>query len=62
MTFFDDWFSTVCPAVAVFTFLVWIVAGGADDFSYAMLSAVSVLVQWEPPRYKKNLLSRYLEL
>ena len=27
-----------------FTFLVWIVAGGADDFSYAMLSAVSVLV------------------
>ena len=24
--------------------LFWIVAGGADDFSYAMLSAVSVLV------------------
>ena len=34
----------VVLAVAVFTFLVWIVAGGADDFSYAMLSAVSVLV------------------
>lgn len=37
-------FVPVVLAVAVFTFLVWIVAGGADDFSYAMLSAVSVLV------------------
>jgi Cu2+-exporting ATPase len=36
-------FVPVVLAVAVFTFLVWIVAGGADDFSYAMLSAVSVL-------------------
>ncbi|WP_288153522.1 heavy metal translocating P-type ATPase [Phocaeicola sartorii] len=37
-------FVPVVLAVAVLTFLVWIVAGGADDFSYAMLSAVSVLV------------------
>lgn len=37
-------FVPVVLAVAVFTFFIWIVAGGADDFSYAMLSAVSVLV------------------
>lgn len=37
-------FVPVVLAVAVLTFLIWIVAGGADYFSYAMLSAVSVLV------------------
>lgn len=31
-------------AIAVLTFLIWIMVGGTDDFSYAMLSAVSVLV------------------
>lgn len=30
--------------IAILTFVVWIVVGGVDDFSYAMLSAVSVLV------------------
>lgn len=30
--------------IAVLTFLIWILIGGTDDFSYAMLSAVSVLV------------------
>ncbi len=37
-------FVPVVLAVAVLTFLIWMVVGGADDFSYAMLSAVSVLV------------------
>lgn len=31
-------------AIAIFTFVVWMIIGGTDDFSYAMLSAVSVLV------------------
>lgn len=31
-------------ALSVLTFAVWMVVGGADSFSYAMLSAVSVLV------------------
>ncbi len=31
-------------AIAVLTFVIWIMVGGTDDFSYAMLSAVSVLV------------------
>ena len=31
-------------AIAVLTFLIWMIVGGVDDFSYAMLSAVSVLV------------------
>lgn len=30
--------------IAVLTFFIWLVIGGRDDFSYAMLSAVSVLV------------------
>lgn len=30
--------------IAVLTFVIWIAVGGTDDFSYAMLSAVSVLV------------------
>ncbi len=31
-------------AIAILTFMVWMIVGGVDDFSYAMLSAVSVLV------------------
>jgi len=31
-------------AIAILTFIVWMIVGGVDDFSYAMLSAVSVLV------------------
>lgn len=31
-------------AIAVLTFALWMIIGGVDDFSYAMLSAVSVLV------------------
>lgn len=31
-------------AIAILTFSVWMIVGGVDDFSYAMLSAVSVLV------------------
>ena len=31
-------------AIAILTFIVWMIVGGGDDFSYAMLSAVSVLV------------------
>ena len=31
-------------ALAILTFMVWMIVGGVDDFSYAMLSAVSVLV------------------
>lgn len=31
-------------AISVLTFVVWIIVGGMDYFSYAMLSAVSVLV------------------
>ena len=31
-------------AIAILTFMVWMIVGGGDDFSYAMLSAVSVLV------------------
>ena len=30
--------------IAILTFVVWMVLGGMDDFSYAILSAVSVLV------------------
>lgn len=30
--------------IAILTFIVWMIVGGVDDFSYAMLSAVSVLV------------------
>ena len=31
-------------AIAILTFIVWMIVSGVDDFSYAMLSAVSVLV------------------
>ena len=31
-------------AIAILTFMVWMIVGGVDDVSYAMLSAVSVLV------------------
>ena len=31
-------------AIAILTFIVWMIVGGVDDFSYAMVSAVSVLV------------------
>ena len=31
-------------AIVILTFMVWMIVGGVDDFSYAMLSAVSVLV------------------
>ena len=31
-------------AIAILTFIVWMIVGGVDDFSYAMLSAFSVLV------------------
>ena len=31
-------------AIAILTVIVWMIVGGVDDFSYAMLSAVSVLV------------------
>ena len=31
-------------AIAILTFIVWMIVDGVDDFSYAMLSAVSVLV------------------
>ena len=31
-------------AIAILTFIVWMIVGGVDDVSYAMLSAVSVLV------------------
>ena len=31
-------------AIAILTFIVWMIVGGVDDFSYAMFSAVSVLV------------------
>ena len=31
-------------AIAILTFIVWMIVGWVDDFSYAMLSAVSVLV------------------
>ena len=31
-------------SIAILNFMVWMIVGGVDDFSYAMLSAVSVLV------------------
>ena len=37
-------FVPVVLGIAVLTFILWIVIGGMDYFSYAMLSAVSVLV------------------
>ncbi|MDE5677218.1 cation-translocating P-type ATPase [Phocaeicola sp.] len=37
-------FVPVVLSVSVLTFLVWMIVGGMDYFSYAMLSAVSVLV------------------
>ncbi|WP_455585237.1 heavy metal translocating P-type ATPase [Bacteroides sp.] len=37
-------FVPVVLGIAVLTFVLWMVIGGTEDFSYAMLSAVSVLV------------------
>lgn len=37
-------FIPVVLGIAVLTFVLWMVIGGTEDFSYAMLSAVSVLV------------------
>lgn len=37
-------FVPVVAGLSLLTFILWLVIGGADDFSYALLSAVSVLV------------------
>ena len=38
------WFVPMVAGLAVLTFIVWLVLGGSTYFSYALLSAVSVLV------------------